>query len=142
MSLYSSTISSTCFYCKERLCVEVTDVASTFFLLRAQMTQKMNFPLCEMALLHCLVEIKEIVVSGATSGVLYNCLPKVIITFQFLDSCTTCRFHKYDWPKRTSKTSRGEISHNTLSLKGLMLLGKQHCWLTQRSRPWISQPMV
>ena len=142
MSLYSSILLSTCFYCKERLCVEVTDVASTFFLLRAQMTQKMNFPLCEMALLHCLVEIKEIVVSGATSGVLYNCLPKVIITLQGLESYTTCFFQKYGCPKRTSQTSRGEISHNTSSLKGLMSQGRRHYQLTQRSLPWRSQPMV
>jgi hypothetical protein len=45
---------------------------------------------CEMTSLHCLVEIKEITVGGATSGILYNCLPKLIITLRGLDSYTTC----------------------------------------------------
>jgi hypothetical protein len=79
-----------------------------------------KFLVCEMTLLHCLGEIKEIAVGGTTSGILYNCLSKVIITLWGLDSYTTCRFHKYGYPKRTSQTSRGAISHNTSSLKGLM----------------------
>jgi hypothetical protein len=33
-----------------------------------------------MTLLHFLAEIEEIEVGDATSGILYNCLPKVIIT--------------------------------------------------------------
>jgi hypothetical protein len=73
-----------------------------------------------MNLLHLLVEIKEIAIGGATSGILYNCIPKAIITLQGLDPYTTCFFHKYGFPKRTSQNSRGEISHNTLSLKGFM----------------------
>jgi hypothetical protein len=80
----------------------------------------MNLSVCEMTLLHFLEEIKEIVVGGTTSGILYNYLPKVIITLQGLDSYTTCRFEKYGCLKITSQTSRGEISHNTSSLKGLM----------------------
>jgi hypothetical protein len=80
----------------------------------------MNFAVCEMTLLYCLAEIKEIAVGSDSSGILYNCLPKVIITLQGLDSYTTCRFHKYGCPKRTSQTSRGEISNNTTYLKGLM----------------------
>jgi hypothetical protein len=86
MSLYSSTIPSTCFCCTKRLCVEVMDVAETFYLLRARITKKTNFSVYEMALLHCLAEIKEIVVDNATSGILYNCLPKVIITLRGLNS--------------------------------------------------------
>jgi hypothetical protein len=96
-------------------------VVMTFFLLQAWITKKTNFSVCEMTLLHFLSEIKEIVVGEDTFGILYNCLPKVIITLWGLDSYTTCRFHKYGWPKRTSQTLRGSISHNTSSLKGLML---------------------
>jgi hypothetical protein len=70
-----------------------------------------------MTILHFLEEIKEIAVGGATSGILYNCLPKVIITLRGLDSYTKCCFKKYNCPKITSETSRGEISHNTSSLK-------------------------
>jgi hypothetical protein len=92
-------------------------VATTFCLLRERITKKMDFPVFEMTLLHCLEEINEITVGGATFGILYNCLPKVIITLQGLDSYTTCHFHKYGWPKRTSQNSSGEISHNSLSLK-------------------------
>jgi hypothetical protein len=88
MSLYSSTIPSTFLYCKERCCVEATDVATTFSYCE-HITKKTNFPVCEMTLLHFLAEIKEIVVGGATSGILYNCLPKVIITLRGLDSYTT-----------------------------------------------------
>jgi hypothetical protein len=120
MSLYSSMISSTCFCCKERLCIEVMNVATIFFSLGAQITKNMNFLVYEMTLLHFLADIKEIAVGSVTFGILYNCLPKVIITLQGLDSYTTCHFQKYGWPKITSQTSRGAISHNTLSLKGFM----------------------
>ena len=58
----------------------------------------MNFLVWETILLHFLEEIKEVVVGGATSGILYNELPKVIITVQGLDSYTACRLHKYGWP--------------------------------------------
>jgi hypothetical protein len=76
-------------------------VAATLCLLRAQITKKTKFSVCEIILLHFLVEIKEIVVGGTTSGMLYNCLPKVIITLRGLDSYIACRFHKYGWPNRT-----------------------------------------
>jgi hypothetical protein len=52
------------------------------------------------------------------------------------------RFHIYGWPKRTSQTSSGETSHNTSSLKGWMSYDNRHCWLTQRSHPWRSHPML
>jgi hypothetical protein len=48
----------------------------------------MNFLVCEMTLLHCLEKIKEIVVGSATYGIMYNRLPKVIITLRGLDSYT------------------------------------------------------
>jgi len=123
MSLYSSMIPSTCFYCKERLCVEVMNVVTTIYLLQAWITKKTNFPICEMALLHCLAKIKEIAVGSTTSGILYNCLPKVIITLRGLDSYIACRFHKYGWPKRTSQTSRGAISQYLVS-EGLDVVGQ------------------
>jgi hypothetical protein len=116
MSLYSST----CLCCKERLCAEAIDVAMTFSLLWEWITKKTNFPICEITLLHCLVEINKIAVGGATFGILYNCLPILIITLCGLDSYAACCFHKYGYPKKTSQTSRGEISHNTSFLKGLM----------------------
>jgi hypothetical protein len=40
-------------------------------------------------LIALIAKIKEITVGGATSGILYNSLPKVIITLQGLDSYTT-----------------------------------------------------
>jgi hypothetical protein len=51
-------------------------------------------------------------------------------------------FHIYGWPKRTSQTSSGETSHNTSSLKGWMSYDNRHCWLTRRSHPWRSHPML
>ena len=51
-------------------------------------------------------------------------------------------FHIYGWPKRTSQTSSGETSHNTPSLKGWMPYDNRHCWLTRRSCPWRSHPML
>ena len=81
----------------------------------------MNFLVYEMTLPHFLEEIKEVTVGDATFGILYNCLPKVIITLHGLESYTTCRFYKYGWPKITSKTSMGSISHNTSSLKHLIM---------------------
>jgi hypothetical protein len=74
-----------------------------------------------MSLLHCFAVTKEMVVGGAISGILYSLLPKVIITARGLDSYTTCRFQKYGWPNKTLETSRGAMSHNTSSVKGLML---------------------
>jgi hypothetical protein len=64
-------------------------VEATFFLLSTQITKKTNFPVYEMTLLHCLAEIKEITVGSATFGILYNCLPKVIIKLWGLDLYTT-----------------------------------------------------
>jgi hypothetical protein len=33
-------------------------------------------------------------------------------------------------------------TNNTSSLKGWMLYENRHCWLTQRSHPWRSHPML
>ena len=60
-------------------------------------------------------------VGGATYGIMYNLLPKVIITVRGLNSYISCHFHKYGFPNNTSQTSRGETSHSTSSVKGLML---------------------
>ena len=95
-----------------------------------------------MILLHFFAAIKEVAVGGATSDILYNELPKEIITGQGLDSYTTCCFHKYACPNNTSQTSRGTTSQNASSVKGLMLYGRRHCWLMRRSRPWWSHLMV
>jgi len=50
--------------------------------------------------------------------------------------------HIYGWHNRTSHTSSGAISHNTSSLKGLMLWDRRDYWLTWRSWPWRSHPML
>jgi hypothetical protein len=84
--MHSSMILSTFFYCKERLCVEATDVVVTFLLLWSWITKNMNFLVCEMTLLHCLEDLKEVVVVDATSSIMYNCLHKVIIILWGLDS--------------------------------------------------------
>jgi hypothetical protein len=34
------------------------------------------------------------------------------------------------------------MSHNTSSVKGLMLYGRRHCWLTWRSCPWCNHLVV
>jgi len=99
----------------------VMDVATIFPLLWERIRQKINFLVCEMSLLHFLAVIKEVVIDGATSGILYNELSKEIMTERGLDSYTTCRLHKYGWPNSTSQTSRGVTSHNTSYVKGLML---------------------
>ena len=76
----------------------------------------------EMSLLHFFAVTKEIDAGGGTSGILYNLLPKVTITAEVWDSYTTFLFYKYGWPNNnTSQTSRGAMSHNTSSVKGLML---------------------
>ena len=80
-----------------------------------------KFLVWEIILLHFFVVIKEMAVGGAISGILYNLLAKLIIIERGLDSYTTFRFHKYGCPKNTSQTSRGETSHNTSSVKGLIL---------------------
>ena len=84
-----------------------------------------------MSLQPCFAVIKEMAVGGATSGILYNLFANVMITARGLDSYTACRFHKYGCPNNTSQTSRGAMSHNTSSVKGLMLYGRQHYWLTR-----------
>ena len=81
----------------------------------------MNFLVWEMILLHFLGEIKEVAIGGATSGILYDESPKEIITEQGLDSYTACLFQKYGFPNNISRMSRGETSHNTSYVKGLIL---------------------
>lgn len=133
---------STClFYVKEPF-LGAMDVATIFPLLWEQTRKKINFLVWEMILLHFLAKIKELEVGGATFSILYNILPKEIITTQGLGSYTTCHFHKHGWPNNTSQTSRGATSHNTSPVKGLMLCGRWHCWRTQRSRPWWSHPIL
>jgi hypothetical protein len=63
-------------------------VVTNFYLLSAWITKKKNFMVFEMTLLYFLAEIKEITVGNTTSGILYNCLPKVIITLRGVDSYT------------------------------------------------------
>jgi hypothetical protein len=94
-----------------------------------------------MSLLHFFAVTKEMVVGSAISGILYNLLPKVIITARSLDSYTACRFHKYGWPNNTSETSRGSMSHNTSSVKGLMfdVVGKATL-LADVEVPYLVQP--
>ena len=81
----------------------------------------MNFLVCDMSLLPFLAVIKDVVVGGATSGILYNELFKEIVTARGLDSYTACRLHNYGWPNNTSQTSKCVTSHNTSSVNGLML---------------------
>ena len=119
MSLYSSTTLSICFCRAEEPFLEV--VATIFFLPWGQIIRKTNFLVWEMSLLHCFAVTKEIVVGSGTYGILYNLFPKVTITTRGHDSYTTCRFHTYGWPNNKSETSRGAMSHNTSSMKGLML---------------------
>ena len=95
-----------------------------------------------MRLLHWFAVTKEMVVGGATSGILYNLFPKVTITTWGLDSYIACYFHKYGCPNNTSQISMGATSQNTSSVKGLMLYARQHYWFTRRSRPWWSHPLV
>ncbi len=62
-----------------------------------------------MILLHFLAKIEEMAVGGATYGILYNSLSKVIIIVQGLDSYIAWLFHKYGWPNNISQTSRAEM---------------------------------
>jgi hypothetical protein len=139
MSSYSSTTLSFCCFCATGPCLEV--MATVFLFPLGRIIRKTNFLVLEMSLLHCFSVTKEMVVGGAISGILYNLSAKVIITAQGLDSYTACHFHKYGWPNNTLETSRGAMSHNTSSMKGLMLWGRRHCWLTQRSHPWCNHSM-
>lgn len=134
------TVSLYC--CVEEPFTGVMDAATIFPLLWDWTRQKMNFLVWEMSLLHFLAMIKEVVVGGTTSDILYNELPKEIMTARGLDSYTACRLHKYGWPNNTSQTSKGATSHNTSYMKGLMLYGRQHYWWTQRSRPWWSHQIL
>jgi len=104
--------------------------------------KKTNFPVFEMSLLHYFTVTREMVASGTTFGILCNLFPNVTITMWGLDSYIACRFHKYGWPNNTSQTSMGAMSHNTSSVKGLMLFRRWHCWLMCRSCPWWSHLMV
>ena len=134
MSTYSSMTLSICCCRVEDPCLEV--VATILFFPWGRIIRKKNFPVFEMSLLHCFIVTKEIAADNGTYGIMYNLFPKVTITTRGRDSYRTCRFHKYGWHNNMSQTSRGEMSHNTLSMKGLMLYGKQHYWLTRRSHPW------
>ena len=67
-------------YCVEEPFTGVMDVVTIFPLLLERTRQKMNFLVWEMSLLPFLIEIKEVVVGGATSGILYNELSKKIMT--------------------------------------------------------------
>ena len=75
----------------------------------------------EMILLHCFAMIKEMAVGRDTSGILYDLFPKVIIIEKGLGSYSAYHFHKYGCPNNTLQSSRGATSHNTSSVKGLML---------------------
>jgi len=139
---YSSTTLSTYFYSVERSVMDTLDVATIFRSFWEWITKKTNFPIWEMTFVHYLAEIKEIALGGTSSGILYNFLFKVIITLRGLESYTTWHFYKYGWPKITIKTSRGETSHNTSSLKFLMSSDRKHCWLTRMLLPWRRNSMV
>ena len=119
MSSYSSTTLSICCCHAEEPCLEV--VATLFFLPWGRIIRKKKFLVLEMSLLHCFAVTKEIVGGSGTSGILYNLFPKVTITARGQDSYIACRFHKYGWPNNTLETSIGAMSHNTSSVKGLML---------------------
>ena len=79
-------VSLCCCYCMEEPFAGVMDVATIFPLLWERTRQKINFLVYEMSLLPFLATIKEVAVAGATSGIMYNELPKVIITMRGLDS--------------------------------------------------------
>jgi len=140
MSSYSYATLSICSFYAKGPSLEV--VVIIFFFLWGHTIRKTNFPVLETSLLHCFAVIKEMVLGGYTSSILYNLVPKETIIAWGLDSYTVSHFRKYGCPSNTSQTSRGNMSHNTSSLKGLMLYGKWHCWLTWRSRPWWSHLMV
>jgi len=88
MSMYLSTTLSTYFYYVGEPFLRVMDVAMIFPLLWEWMRKKRNFPIWEIILLHCLAEIKEMMVSGATYGILYNLLTREIIAVQGLETYT------------------------------------------------------
>ena len=68
--------------------------------------------------------------------------PIVTKTLRGRDSYIAWCFHIYGWPKRTSQKSIRETSHNTSSLKGWIPYDNRHGWLTKRSCPWRSHPML
>ena len=76
MFLYYFMTVSTCFCCVEEPFLRAMDVAMLF----ERTKKKISVLVWEMNLLHFLAKIKELAVGGATSGILYNVLPKEIIT--------------------------------------------------------------
>jgi len=77
ISLYSYRTLSIYCCCEEQPCLEV--VATTFFFPWGKIIRKINFLVWEVILLHGFPLIKEMAVGGATYGILYNLLAKVII---------------------------------------------------------------
>jgi hypothetical protein len=119
MSSYSSMTLSICCCHVQGPCLVV--VATVFFFPSGWIIRKTNFLVLAMSLLHCFAVTKEMAIGDTISGILYILLLKLIITTRGLDSYTTCHFHKYGWPNNTLETLRGAMSHNTSSVKGLML---------------------
>ena len=76
MSLYYSTIISTCFYFLEEPFPGAMDVATNFPLIWKWIRKKINFPSWEMTLLHFFADIKEMAVEMAPFGILCNLVPK------------------------------------------------------------------
>jgi len=83
--------------------------------------KEINFLVSEMFLLKFLIVVKELVVGGATSDILYNILPKEIMIERGLNSYIIWCIHKYGYPNNTSQTSSGATSHDTSCVKGFML---------------------
>lgn len=73
-----------------------------------------------MNLLNFFRKIKEMVVSGATSGILYNLFPKEIIILQGIDSYIAWRIQKYGWKSSTYQTVQMVHGDNRSS--------SQSCW--------------
>ena len=94
MSSHSSMTLSIYFFRAVGPCLEF--MATVFLFPSGWIIRKTNFLVLEMSLLHLFAVTKEMVVGSAISGILYNLLPKVIITARGLESYTTCCFHKYD----------------------------------------------
>jgi len=117
--LYSSMTLSIFCCCVEEPYLEA--MGTTLFFPWGRIIRKTNFLVWEMILLHCFAVIKDMVVGGATFSITYNLLAKVIVTKRGLDSYRVCHFHKYGCPNNTWEISRGETSHTTSSMKGLML---------------------
>ena len=108
MSLYDSTILSTCFCCIEGFCVEAMDVAVIFRYSSERTMKSTNLPVWEITFLHCFAVMRDTAVAGSASSILQSFFTKVIMTLRGLDSYTTWCFHIYSFPKRTSQNSSGE----------------------------------